>query len=54
MFFKKSCKWKRILAGLFLGIGLGMLLILILPPIAWLCIISIALIITGIKKILER
>ncbi len=54
MFFRKSCKWKRILAGLVLGIGLGMLLILILPPIAWLCIISIALIITGIKKILER
>ncbi len=54
MFLKKSCKWKRILAGLTFGIGLGMLLILILPPIAWLCIISIALIITGIKKILER
>lgn len=54
MFLKKSCKWKRILAGLVLGLGLGMFLILVLPPMAWLCIISIALIITGIKKVLER
>lgn len=54
MFLKKSCKLKRILAGLILGLGIGMLLILILPPTAWLAIISIALIITGIKKVCER
>lgn len=54
MFFRKSCKWKRILAGLILGLGVGMLLILILPPTAWICIISIALIIMGIKKICEK
>lgn len=51
MCFKKG---KKIIAGCILGAGLGMLLILILPPTAWLCIISIALIITGIKKIFER
>lgn len=51
MFFKKC---RKIIAGCILGAGVGMLLILFLPPTAWLCIISIALIITGIKKICER
>lgn len=51
MFFKKCGK---IIAGCILGAGIGMLLILILPPRAWLCIISIGLIVTGIKKLLER
>lgn len=51
MFFKKC---RKVIAGCILGAGIGMLLILILPPTAWLCIISIGLIVTGIKKILER
>ncbi len=51
MFFKKCGK---IIAGCILGVGIGMLFILILPPRVWLCIISIGLIVTGIKKLLER
>ena len=51
MFFKKC---RKILAGCIMGAGVGMLLILILPPIIWLWIIAIGLIITGIKKTCER
>lgn len=51
MFFRKC---RKIMAGCILGCGVGMLFILILPPRAWLCIISIGLIIAGIKKICER
>lgn len=53
----KNCgnrKSKKILAGCILGIGIGMFLIIVLSPIAWLCIVSISLIIIGIKKIFER
>ena len=51
MFFKK---FRKVIAGCILGVGLGMLLIMILPPRVWLCIISIGLIIIGIKKIFQR
>ena len=54
MFFKGFCKLKKIIAGCILGAGIGMFLILILPPRIWLCIISIGLIITGIKKVFEK
>ena len=51
MFFKKC---RKIIAGCILGVGIGMLIVLVLPPIVWLCIISIALIIIGIKKIFQK
>ena len=56
MLFKKCCcrKTKKVLAGCILGIGIGMFLIIVLSPIAWLCIVSISLIVIGIKKIFER
>ena len=56
MRFKKcgDRKLKKVLAGCILGIGIGMFLIIVLSPIAWLCIVSISLIVIGIKKILER
>ncbi len=53
----KKCgdrKLKKVLAGCILGIGIGMFLIIVLTPVAWLCIVSISLIVMGIKKILER
>lgn len=54
--FKKcgNRKLKKVLAGCILGIGIGMFLIIVLTPVAWLCIVSISLIVMGIKKILER
>ena len=51
MFFKK---FRKVIAGCILGAGIGMLLILVLPPRAWLMIISIGLIIVGIKKVCGR
>lgn len=54
MFYKKSCKFKKILSGLILGLGAGMLLIIILPPKVWIVIFSISLIIVGIKKVCEK
>lgn len=53
----KKCgdrKLKKVAAGCILGIGIGMFLIIVLSPVAWLCIVSISLIVMGIKKILER
>lgn len=49
MFF---CKFKKIIAGILIGFGIGILLILFLPSIAWLCIIGIAMLIGGIKFLL--
>lgn len=45
------CKFKKVFAGCIIGIGLGILLVLILPPAAWITIVSIAMIIYGVKKI---
>lgn len=47
-------KFGKIIAGCLLGAGLGMFLVLILPPRIWLCIISIALIVIGIKKLFGK
>lgn len=56
MYYKRcgNGKWKKVLAGCILGIGIGMFLIIVLSPIAWLCMVSISLIVIGIKKMLER
>ena len=51
MFFRKC---RKIIAGVILGAGIGMLLFLILPPKVWLFIIAIALIGVGIKKVLKK
>lgn len=37
-------KFKKIIAGIFIGLGIGILLILYLPLNAWLVLISISLI----------
>ena len=54
MFFKKFTKCRKIIGGCILGAGVGILLILFLPPTVWFCIIGIGLVVVGIKKILER
>ena len=38
MFF---CKFKKLIAGILIGFGIGILLVLFLPPIAWICIMGI-------------
>ena len=43
------CKFRKVIAGILIGFGIGILLILFLPSIAWLCIIGIAMLVGGIK-----
>ena len=35
------CRFKKIIAGILIGFGIGVLLVLFLPPIAWICIMGI-------------
>ena len=51
MFF---CKFKKIIAGILIGFGIGILLVLFLPPIVWICIIGIATVIGGIKFLFDK
>ena len=46
------CKFKKLIAGILIGLGVGIILILFLPPVAWFCIIGIAMTIAGIKILL--
>lgn len=46
-------KYKRIIAGILIGLGVGILLILFLPLTAWLIIISLGLILVGIKNLFK-
>ncbi len=51
MFF---CKFKKIISGILIGLGVGILLVLFLPPVAWIFIIGIGLLIGGIKFLLGK
>lgn len=51
MFF---CKFKKVIAGILIGFGVGALLVLILPPVAWICLIGIGTIVGGIKYLLGK
>ena len=51
MFF---CKFRKIIAGILIGLGLGTLLVLFLPPIAWICIMGIGMLVGGIKFLLGK
>lgn len=51
MFF---CKFKKIIAGILMGFGVGILLVLFLPPIAWICIMGIGMVICGIKFLIGK
>ncbi len=39
------CKLKKIIAGSLIGFGLGIIMVLFLPPVAWICIIGIGMLI---------
>ena len=43
------CKFKKLISGILIGFGIGILLVLFLPPIAWICIMGIGTVIGGIK-----
>lgn len=46
MFF---CKFRKLIAGCLIGFGVGILLVLLLPPAVWLFIIGICVVTCGIK-----
>lgn len=46
-------KFKKVIAGALIGLGIGILLILFLPLTAWLVIISLGLILVGIKDLFK-
>ena len=49
----KFRKMKKLIAGILIGVGVGILLILFLPTNAWFFIIGIGLIICGIKYLFK-
>ena len=48
------CKFRKTIAGIFIGLGVGTLLVLFLPPVAWICIMGVAMFIGGIKFLLGK
>lgn len=48
------CKFRKIIAGILIGFGVGILLVLFLPPIAWICMMAIGTVIGGIKFLLGK
>ena len=48
------CKFKKIISWICIGFGIGVLLVLFLPPIAWICIMGIGTVIGGVKFLLGK
>lgn len=48
------CKFKKVIAGILIGFGIGTLMVLFLPPVAWIFIIGIGMVIGGIKFLLGK
>lgn len=48
------CKFRKLVAGILIGFGVGTLLVLFLPPVAWIVIIGIAMVASGIKFLLGK
>lgn len=51
MFF---CKFKKVIAGILMGFGIGILLFLFLPTVAWMFLIGIGMFIGGIKYLFGK
>ena len=51
MFF---CKFRKVIAGILIGFGIGTLLVLFLPPIAWICLVGIGTVIGGLKYLFGK
>lgn len=43
------CKFKKIISGILIGFGIGILMVLFLPLTGWLFLIAVGLIIAGVK-----
>ncbi len=55
MFGRRNCyNRNKVLAGICIGAGIGIFLILYLPLIVWLYIIAAALVIAGIKILFDN
>lgn len=48
------CRFRKIIAGILMGFGVGVLLVLFLPPVAWICIMGIGMLIGGIKFLFSK
>ena len=48
------CKFRKIIAGALIGLGIGIILVLFLPPVAWIFIMGVAMFIGGIKFLLGK
>ena len=51
MFF---CKFRKLISGCLIGFGIGITLVLILPPVVWLFITGMAVIVYGVKIFLGK
>lgn len=52
--FRRNCKNKKLIAGICIGSGIAIILLLYLPVIVWLYIMAVILVIAGIKILFER
>lgn len=43
------CKFRKVIAGSLIGFGIGTIMVLFLPPVAWMCIMGVGMFIGGIK-----
>ena len=48
------CKFRKIIAGALIGLGIGIILVLFLPPVAWIFIMGVAMFIGGIQFLLGQ
>lgn len=48
------CKFRKIIAGVLIGLGIGIILVLFLPPVAWICIMGVAMLVGGVKFLLGK
>lgn len=46
-------KFRKLISGILIGFGIGILLVLFLPLEAWLTIIGIVLVVAGIKYLFD-
>lgn len=51
MFF---CKFRKLISGILIGFGIATLMVLFLPPVAWICVMGIGMLGLGIKFLLGK
>lgn len=48
------CRFRKIVAGCLIGFGIATIMVLFLPPITWICIMGIGMLIGGIKCLIGK